>query len=121
MRYGILILFALFGVVGVAVVRTYQLNSTEPSSPTQTPSNSSPVVLPSPTQNQVRAFEIRGTLTSAKDDLIVVDGRNIVVTSDTEVKGKLKPKMRVRVQGFILANGTYVASEIAHLDGEGGD
>lgn len=131
MKYMILILIALFGVVSVAVVRTYQLNANS-SSPAATPNSAtlsstpvptanSPIFQFAPQQNSQTPFEIRGKISSMRGDVIVVNGRSITVPSNADVKIKPKEKGNVVVTGYIRADGVYIAQQITPLGGNAGD
>jgi hypothetical protein len=63
-----------------------------------------------------RSFEIEGVITSANGDKMVIDGKTIIISPDTELKSLPTAGMNVRIRGYIGEDGSFIALKIEQQD-----
>jgi hypothetical protein len=110
--------------------KTPEATATMDSETPESESNESP----EPTKNsesgndqsndQVKKFEIEGTVKSYNGSMIVVGNKSIYIAPDTDISGTPSEGSKVKIRGFINQNGTLVARHIeassSHDSGGGG-
>jgi hypothetical protein len=86
------------------------------SSPGETESSQpfdQPTSTPSPDSNETgESFEIQGILTSREESIWTVNGKQIFVSSDAEIKGMVVTGAELRVKGAITSAGAWIAYEV---------
>jgi uncharacterized membrane protein YgcG len=75
-----------------------------------------------------QSFELQGVVTSANGNQVVIDGKTITISSDTEMNGQLNVGTSVRIKGYLDENGKFIALRIENNgdsgsgnSGSGGD